>query len=342
MKIRAWSLILTYLFCTILICTYLGILFLPPKVCLEYKMYYIDKTLIEWPGYGGLHCDFGQRVLMSNQTTNKNDQHAGQGWGGREENFRWSTGESSKLYFTTEYKGQMLIIFELGELLCSNFNVFINDELVGNSENIDGRFLICEFSDEYAIDNLYEVRFEIFEPVKPSDISTSKDNRELGFQIYSFMLLPNDEFCNMFYDLYDLINNDVLDYELENIIYFGDEIADVYCIDGWAGKEYGFRWTNAQNALCCFHFTNEMPRKIIIQVGNKICDNYNILLNNTMLIEKCETVNDYILLDIPDNVCINNTAKLEIQLNNPQRPCDISDSDDSRLLGLQMVSIEFQ
>ena len=159
MKNKKLSLFFTYIFCIVLISIYFVILFLPPNVCLEYKMYYIDKTLTEWPGYGGLHCEFGQKVLMSKQG-NKKDCHAGVGWGNREDAFRWSVGNTSKLYFTTEYQGEMLIVFEIGELLCSKFNVFINDELVGTSDNINGRFLLCEFSGKRIIN--FAINFMMF------------------------------------------------------------------------------------------------------------------------------------------------------------------------------------
>jgi len=178
----------TYFICFSLVSIYFFILFLPPSVCIEYKLYYIDRTLTEWPGYGGLHCDFGQKVSMSLQQNGKTDRHAGLGWGNREDNFRWSVGNTSILYFTTEYNNDMLIIFEVGGVVCSHFNVFINNELVGSSENIDNNLLICKFSGENSQNNLFEVKFEISDPVRPCDVSESNDTRELGFQLVSFSL----------------------------------------------------------------------------------------------------------------------------------------------------------
>ena len=66
----------TYLVCFILIAAYLCVLFAPLDVCIEYKLYYIDKALVEWPGYGGLHCEFGDEISMSASPNDKTDRHA--------------------------------------------------------------------------------------------------------------------------------------------------------------------------------------------------------------------------------------------------------------------------
>lgn len=336
----------TYLVCFISIAAYLCVLFAPLDVCIEYKLYYIDKALVEWPGYGGLHCEFGDEISMSASPNDKTDRHAGHGWSNREAGFRWSEGEQAHLYFTTPYKDKMLIAIKMGELLCTGFDLYINDERAGCSADVKNGILLCEFLGESAYeDNLFDVRFDIHNPIRPCDVSDSTDTRELGIPLISFMLLENtlENRLNC-YEVYDLLSNDRLECNIGDTIYLGRNLAapgQDPCGNGWSGSENDFRWTDGKMAYAYFRFADEIPQKIMIEVGNTLCASYDIAINGCVLIEGCNVKNSTVELTGFAEAIVNHSARLEISINDPQRPCDISDSTDARWLGLQVVSIRF-
>ena len=206
--------------------------------------------------------------------------------------------------------------------------------------------LLCEFLGESAYeDNLFDVRFDIHNPIRPCDVSDSTDTRELGIPLISFMLLENtlENRLNC-YEVYDLLSNDRLECNIGDTIYLGRNLAapgQDLCGNGWSGSENDFRWTDGKMAYAYFRFADEIPQKIMIEVGNTLCASYDIAINGCVLIEGCNVKNSTVELTGFAEAIVNHSARLEISINDPQRPCDISDSTDARWLGLQVVSIRF-
>lgn len=96
-----------YAVCFLLVCFYLVALWLGqnPKVCREYRMYYITNELMDWPGFGRLPYTFGQMEVFAprwyGQKTNaKIAARRGQGWDLKvKDSGTWTHKETAFLYY---------------------------------------------------------------------------------------------------------------------------------------------------------------------------------------------------------------------------------------------------
>lgn len=70
-----------------------------PDVCAEYRLYYIDKDLQDWPGYGGLQYRLGTPVVFRS-TAEDRTKRRGNSWNSFEEDGCWTYGDHSALYFS--------------------------------------------------------------------------------------------------------------------------------------------------------------------------------------------------------------------------------------------------
>lgn len=84
------SLFLFIWYCIILIDS------LNPKVSLEYKMHYIEKTLIDWPGDNGLNYKLGSKLMFGTEYNNM-AKCRGNGWYQAEKKANW-TSEKCEIY----------------------------------------------------------------------------------------------------------------------------------------------------------------------------------------------------------------------------------------------------
>ena len=74
-------------------------------------------------------------------------------------------------------------------------------------------------------------------------------------------------------------------------------------------------------------------------MGAIICDSYSICVNDCVVLDNITINEDIVSVTFPIDMTDNDILKISILLNSPKRPSEISDSDDSRLLGLQVKSI---
>ncbi len=70
-----------------------------PKVCAEYRLYYIERELQDWPGYGGLQYRLGTPVVFRS-TEEDRTRRCGNSWNSFEEDGCWTYGGHSALYFS--------------------------------------------------------------------------------------------------------------------------------------------------------------------------------------------------------------------------------------------------
>lgn len=92
-----------YLLCAGLMAFYLFTLYsaFRPAVCEEYQLYYIDKELQDWPGYGGLSYLPGTPLYFDSLHPRKERaRRLGKGWNSPEENGTWTYGDRAVLFFT--------------------------------------------------------------------------------------------------------------------------------------------------------------------------------------------------------------------------------------------------
>jgi hypothetical protein len=72
-----------------------------PAVGREYRLYYIERSLTDWPGYGGLDYQLGQRLYFGSAVEEgRRVKHRGRGWVfDRLEHGSWTVGNYSELLF---------------------------------------------------------------------------------------------------------------------------------------------------------------------------------------------------------------------------------------------------
>lgn len=85
-----------------------------PEVPLEYKMYYIDHTLMNWPGYGGLCYEPGEKLSFRMIPKDPDRvRRRGQGWGElTSEGCGWAQAKAD-LYFSELKKKEYLLELDL-------------------------------------------------------------------------------------------------------------------------------------------------------------------------------------------------------------------------------------
>lgn len=100
-----------------IIYVYLLISGIDPEVPLEYKMYYIDHTLMDWPGYDGLQYESGEKLNFCRISKDPNRvRRRGQGWGGLTSSGCGWTQEQANLYFSELEKKEYVLEASLVDL----------------------------------------------------------------------------------------------------------------------------------------------------------------------------------------------------------------------------------
>ncbi len=349
----------TYGVVLILLIIYLGIMFAKPQADFGYQMYLIDDLLVEYPGKDGLKYDFHNIVNFSNEDVKPSDRCLGKGWGNRENGFTWSVGNESHIYFAL--KNVPLILNFFFGAVNSDFQVYVNDNLAGSSSDINDGVLSCKYSDDNNTDNkslsyrysesiapgntILDICFRIDNPIRPCDISDSADTRPLGFQLRNILIYEDSEFNQFYEEMTDNIFPFGIEYELGTEVYFGSELATQNSQrrgKGWANREKNFCWTDDYVSDIIFKLLpNQDVKKLTldIDVGAIICDSYSICVNDCVVLDNITINEDIVSVTFPIDMTDNDILKISILLNSPKRPSEISDSDDSRLLGLQVKSI---
>ena len=186
-KINIRSLIAVYVFCAILIAFYFCVLVAPRDVCLEYEMYYVDKILTDWPGYGGLRYTIGTPVYFGSENMDEGSRRKGSGWSRRENGYSWTEGEKSDVYFHVDgdIPEMMEITVKIGDVICDSYDLAVNGAVLKSGlsgshttvsalvtrDLLNGEKMIC-------------VTIYASSPKRPCDIGGSAaDGRLLGLQV---------------------------------------------------------------------------------------------------------------------------------------------------------------
>ena len=92
--------VIFYAFIAMLFVFYLFILYIglyKPNVCIEYKLYYVDKVLQDWTGYGGLDYN-GEKLIFDIEESSYNNLRGDRNWH-YANNEIWMTDKECSLYF---------------------------------------------------------------------------------------------------------------------------------------------------------------------------------------------------------------------------------------------------
>lgn len=123
-----------YILSFIMIVYYFIVLFnsINPNVCREYKMYYITKELVDWPGFNGLNYKLGNKLEFLNNSDNK-VKCRGKGWNDIEDFGTW-TQDKSYLYLNLndEINEELELNISIREFVPNaELLININDENIG-------------------------------------------------------------------------------------------------------------------------------------------------------------------------------------------------------------------
>ena len=150
------------------------------KLPIEYTLYYVEKSLRNWPGYHGLEkYKVGKRYSYSTvETMNKNQ---GIGWSRGEKEFTWMEGNESSIYFklVNNVKKDLKFTMRYKYSTQNKCTVYINGVRLSEVSLHNGG--LCEFnipSDYITGENLM-IKFVFTDVKKISEIHKSTDQRRL-------------------------------------------------------------------------------------------------------------------------------------------------------------------
>lgn len=134
---------LKYIVSICLIIFYFLILFksININVPLEYKMYYVQKELTEWPGVNGLDYSLNDTIMFGEKYKDNLAKGIGTGWNDIEEDGRW-TQDNAKLYLrlkekVNEDKTLKLVLGHINPN--TNVHILVNNKQIDSFRTIEGR-----------------------------------------------------------------------------------------------------------------------------------------------------------------------------------------------------------
>lgn len=164
---------LKYMVSLCLIIFYFFILFKSTNinVPLEYKMYYVENKLTEWPGINGLDYSLNDTLMFGEKYKYNLAKGIGTGWNKIEADGRW-TQDNAKLYLklkekVNEDKTLKLVLGKINPN--TNVHILVNNNEIGSFTPVEGRneyeFKVQKdiFKDEllcfnFKIENCKEIR----------------------------------------------------------------------------------------------------------------------------------------------------------------------------------------
>lgn len=182
-----WKKALIYAMCAVLLLFYVAVLLAPRNVCSEYELYYVSGELSEWPQYGGLDYELGEKLSFGSEDKSFSSKRKGKGWSNREEGFSWTDGKRADILFRFEYEGNMTAIINVGDRLCDSYDVLVNGNVVLEASQVSNGTLTVDIPNVSADENgLVYVTFVIHSPRRPGN---NGDMRRLGIQLKEMTLV---------------------------------------------------------------------------------------------------------------------------------------------------------
>lgn len=322
---------------------YIAALILIPIFSTEYQLFYVEEKLTEWPGNGGLAYSAGDTIYLDNSHKEATNFRKGNGWGDREDGFSWSVGTLSELYFSFTEARDYILVIEVGEKMCSDYEVYANDYLLGNSQTEIGGKIVLELPQNVLEDSaLVDLNFHINNPVRPCDISSSTDERELGFQLKSVCFLENT--AENFAQAYVCEENPNIDYSLGNTVYFGSSLCDENSYrrgTGWHDRESEFCWTSGENAYVYFAIDENQLNtalNLTFSVPHIMCDSFDVSVNGEVILAGTDSAGEY-TVEIPAEINNKQIITVDFVCCGAKSPSSVDGSSDERVLGIAVESL---
>jgi len=174
----------------LLVTGYFYVLFhgLHPDVGWEYKLYYVDKKLEDWPKYGGLAYKLGTEEDFTSKTGIGviDVKRKGKGWSGEEEKGTWTIGKESFLYYSAIPTSDKSLQINLN--ICNNMNgvivdVYANDTFLSSIDDFSQNIHTLHFDTSCLDEGKLTLKFVIKNYTSPFKAGISADDRELGVQV---------------------------------------------------------------------------------------------------------------------------------------------------------------
>ena len=132
------------------------------------------------------------------------------------------------------------------------------------------------------------------------------------------------------------------------IDFSGQGNSSFYALEGWSGQEENHRWSDGPRAAIGFSLDSrpEQAVDVLVQLtgsgfippggsAQKIPVSVNGFPLGILEVQELDTFN----IRIPGDLLSDNQVRLDFDIPNPARPCEVSDSGDCRLLGLAVTSM---
>lgn len=185
--------LLKYILSIILVIFYSIVLFgaKNPDVSKEYKMHYIEKNLVDWPGYGGLDYSLGKKIAFGFEDKENLAKCKGSGWYAVEPQACW-TGPKAKLYFNVTDKinrDAKLKLILRGAMPNVSVDITVNENKISSfypsQDRKEYEFVVPK---EIMKNGFLSLNFDVRNCKRPSDLGGSKDDRLLGIFVESISL----------------------------------------------------------------------------------------------------------------------------------------------------------
>ncbi len=160
--------VLFYMLMGLLCAWYLVVIYwsFNPNVGLEYRLYYIEKELSDWPGYGGLSYKWSEKLYFGTETDSYTKlKNRGKGWEPASTDGAWAVGEEFDLIFVLqdEVPSEGVILqFEAAAYDSQRLDLYINNRFAGEVEIVGGDYYLYEVlltEDVLGGEELMVVRF---------------------------------------------------------------------------------------------------------------------------------------------------------------------------------------
>ena len=176
-----------------------------PNPSIEYRLYYIDKVLSDWPGQGGLKYEFGTMLSFGKESISETlVKNKGQGWSKPEADHTWTIDDTAVLFFiiekdivSGERESDIIIKAEVQAFIVREFGLTEQIVVVKvNDQEIDNWIIDQEDYFEYVTiipktlinDQLLKISFEIVNATSPKELGLSEDSSNLGLA-FRYILL---------------------------------------------------------------------------------------------------------------------------------------------------------
>ncbi|MFZ3171885.1 MAG: sulfatase-like hydrolase/transferase [Carboxydocellales bacterium] len=262
------------------------------------------------------------------------EQYQGQGWSQHEKGFTWTDGKSASLVIPVSQSQTALTLKAVLKPFVNNkvdrqrIIININGEKLGEWDiRSSGEYQI-EIPKKIINGSFLGISFELPDATSPSELKISKDLRTLGIAVQSITI-------------YQKAN-----YKYGAKIQFGEGgNAEHYQDKGWSQPEKDFTWTDGKNANFIIPISQPHSDFIIkatlFPFVAKGVDKQkvNIYVNKRKLGEWIVRTNGDYTIEIPQDYVIDSKLVVSFELPDAVSPKVLKISNDSRNLGIAMVSV---